>query len=266
MRRMRTMALALFLVSCMISSLVIGVAASSGSTRLIVMVDGAEREFFTNQATVGAALSGAGIHLGERDEVLPRISAKTSAGMRIRIVRVSERVVSQRESIKFKTVTRPTSGIKQRSTARKGIPGEKEVTYGILHRDGRESGCRVIKYKILKPAVDEVVAVPRVIRLASRDGSYMRSMRMVATAYAPGACGGSRSGRAACGMRAGHGVVAVDPRVIRLGTKLYIDGYGYCVAGDTGGSIKGARIDLGFDTYSGARRFGRRVVTVHIVH
>jgi 3D (Asp-Asp-Asp) domain-containing protein len=66
-------------------------------------------------------------------------------------------------------------------------------------------------------------------------------------------------------MMAGYGIVAVDPRVIRLGTKLYVEDYGFCVAGDTGGAIKGTRIDLGFDTYSEAIRFGRRTVAVYVL-
>jgi len=66
-------------------------------------------------------------------------------------------------------------------------------------------------------------------------------------------------------MRAGKGVVAVDPRVIRLGSRLYVEGYGFAVAGDTGGSIKGKRIDLGQNTYRHAKQFGRRKVVVHVI-
>ncbi len=51
----------------------------------------------------------------------------------------------------------------------------------------------------------------------------------------------------AIGMKAGYGVVAVDPKIIPLGSKLYIPGYGLAVAGDTGGKVKGNRIDLGFE-------------------
>lgn len=60
-------------------------------------------------------------------------------------------------------------------------------------------------------------------------------------------------------------VVAVDPNVIPLGTKLYIDGYGYAVAADTGGAIKGQRIDLFFKDNSDALKWGRRTVKVKVL-
>jgi 3D (Asp-Asp-Asp) domain-containing protein len=67
----------------------------------------------------------------------------------------------------------------------------------------------------------------------------------------------------ALGYRAGHGIVAVDPRVIPLGARLYIPGYGYAIAGDTGGDIRGNRIDLGFNSERDAMMFGRRAITVY---
>ncbi len=84
---------------------------------------------------------------------------------------------------------------------------------------------------------------------------------MVATAYTP-SCYGC-SGITATGLRAGPGIVAVDPRVIPLGSHLYIPGYGFAVAGDTGGDIVGDRVDLGMLSYDAAIRFGRREVTVY---
>lgn len=69
----------------------------------------------------------------------------------------------------------------------------------------------------------------------------------------------------ATGMRAVRGVVAVDPKFIPLGTKLYVEGYGFAIAGDTGGAIKGNRIDLCFNTVAECYTFGRRKVVVHIL-
>jgi 3D (Asp-Asp-Asp) domain-containing protein len=61
------------------------------------------------------------------------------------------------------------------------------------------------------------------------------------------------------------GIVAVDPNVIPLGTRVYVSGYGYGIADDVGGSIKGSKIDLAYDSHSEAIQFGRRNVTVYIL-
>ena len=74
---------------------------------------------------------------------------------------------------------------------------------------------------------------------------YSKKMTVFSTSYDKN-CSGC-SGTTATGLPTGFGVVAVDPKVIPLGTKLYIPGYGEAIAGDTGGNIKGAKIDLGFD-------------------
>ncbi len=84
---------------------------------------------------------------------------------------------------------------------------------------------------------------------------------MKATAYSAGhGCGYITAN----GSKAQYGVVAVDPRVIPLGTKLYIEGYGEAVAADTGGAIKGDRIDLCYNSNAECIQFGRRDVVVHI--
>jgi 3D (Asp-Asp-Asp) domain-containing protein len=71
------------------------------------------------------------------------------------------------------------------------------------------------------------------------------------------------SGTTATGMPVGHGVVAVDPSVIPLGTRMYIPGYGNGVAADVGGAIKGAVIDL-WMTPADCAAWGRRTVTITI--
>jgi 3D (Asp-Asp-Asp) domain-containing protein/Skp family chaperone for outer membrane proteins len=92
------------------------------------------------------------------------------------------------------------------------------------------------------------------------------SLRMLASGYCPCAkCCGQNNGKTATGLPAGKGVVAVDPKVIPLGTKLYISEYGEAIAGDIGGKIVGNRIDLGFDSHSQANAWGKRYVVVDIL-
>ena len=69
-------------------------------------------------------------------------------------------------------------------------------------------------------------------------------------------------GQTTTGRKPQVGVIAVDPKVIPLNTKLYVEGYGECVAGDTGGLIKGNIIDLFFDTRDEVNKWGRKQVKV----
>lgn len=89
-----------------------------------------------------------------------------------------------------------------------------------------------------------------------------KSLSVLASAYAPGAGAGFIT---ATGKKARRGIIAVDPRVIPLGTKLYVPGYGHGIAADTGGAIKGNRIDLCFDTRTEAINWGKRRVVIYIV-
>ena len=86
-------------------------------------------------------------------------------------------------------------------------------------------------------------------------GSASITLTVSSTGYA-------LSGRTATGIPAGYGVVAVDPSVIPLGTRLTIPGYGEGVAADTGGGVRGNTIDVWFPTLAQARAWGRRTVTI----
>ena len=88
-------------------------------------------------------------------------------------------------------------------------------------------------------------------------------MQMQASAYTPRPAGGS--GRTALGYPAKFGHVAVDPRVIPLGSLVYVEGYGVALASDKGRAIRGHRIDLCVSSRSAAMRFGRRSVQVHVL-
>ena len=92
---------------------------------------------------------------------------------------------------------------------------------------------------------------------------YHAAYTMHASAYLPSDGGGS--GITATGIPARHGVAAVDPNVIPLGSRLYIPGYGEAIAADTGGAIVGHTIDLCMESYDEAIQFGRRSVEVYVI-
>ncbi len=88
-------------------------------------------------------------------------------------------------------------------------------------------------------------------------------MVMEATAYAGD--GITASGNGTNRNPNGYSTIAVDPRVIPLGSRVYVEGYGYAIAHDTGGDIKGNRIDLFMNSEAECNSWGRRSVKVYIL-
>jgi 3D (Asp-Asp-Asp) domain-containing protein len=148
--------------------------------------------------------------------------------------------------------------------------GVVEVRIRYAQRDGGPVRRTVLLSRVVRAPQARIVAdgiggtplttfaARGIVRMAYMARS---AIEMLATAYTAD-CAGC-GGMTAIGRRAGHGIVAVDPRVIPLGTHLYIPGYGVAIAGDTGGDIIGHRIDLGFDSMRDAMLFGRRAITVY---
>lgn len=102
-----------------------------------------------------------------------------------------------------------------------------------------------------------VAAVPVSDSTGADIATGAHTLTVTATGYAI-------NGHTATGAPTGWGVVAVDPSVIPLGTRLSIPGYGTGVAADTGGAIQGATIDLWFPTVAQANAWGRRTVTISL--
>ncbi|MCL2398805.1 MAG: 3D domain-containing protein [Defluviitaleaceae bacterium] len=117
----------------------------------------------------------------------------------------------------------------------------------------------------------ELFALGALTDTGSPHFQYVRQLTMNASAYTAGfSCTGKRPGHpayriTASGREVEHGIVAVDPRVIPLGTRLYVEGYGFAIAADTGSGIRGYMIDLFMEDIQDARRFGRRNITVFVL-
>lgn len=168
-----------------------------------------------------------------------------------------------------------------------GAFGEAEVVTEILMLSGIRIDSRVISHEILTKPVDRIVAVGTFEYVAASPTprrvfqvpdpslatfTFGEPMTMVATAYTAGyestrkRPGDPGYGITASGMRVQHGVVAVDPSVIPLGTPLYVEGYGFAVAADTGSAIRGHSIDLFMYDLVDAINFGRRNITVFVLY
>jgi 3D (Asp-Asp-Asp) domain-containing protein len=171
----------------------------------------------------------------------------------------------ERRSIVPRTITRYSTALRpgHSKVVSHGRPGLAELIVSYSQRDGGSVLSHVLSRTVIRKPKPRIVLQggDAALAMIHLDAVMHSVMTMVATAYTAGSAGGS--GWTAIGRRAGYGIVAVDPRVIPLGTRLYIPGYGMAIAGDTGGAIVGRRIDLGFDSYQGAIDFGRRDVTVY---
>ncbi|MCD7778759.1 MAG: G5 domain-containing protein [Clostridiales bacterium] len=181
------------------------------------------------------------------------------------------------------TVENPNLEEGVKNVLTEGQIGSREVTIRVAYEDGKAVSTEILSEKILVAPVNKVIEIGTKVEepepeeevasafSAFTSGNIVRQLIMNASAYSIDyACTGKTPGMAgygitASGIKAQYGVVAVDPRVIPLGTKLYVEGYGYCVAADTGGAIKGNKIDLCFNSYSEAVNYGRRNVTVYVL-
>lgn len=180
-------------------------------------------------------------------------------------LRFAERLVVEKTPAPVKYIFNRTIG---RGRLIKTDPGSEGRTYTRFAQVWLKS--KLLSEKLVKTTI--VPPEPAVFEMgpsgyAVSRGSFSRARvaRMESTAYTPDAGRGARATfRTATGRRAQYGVVAVDPRVIPLHTLLFVEGYGFAVAADTGGAIKGNIIDVCLPTNAECRQWGRRDVTVHI--
>lgn len=201
--------------------------------------------------------------------VVGDLNQELKIGSMVKIAKVTNVKTHKTEKqIEPETVQEPDSTMPRGLShiASEGKAGLADVTEEIYY-----VGDKAVQTVTVSQNVKEQM-VPRVLKVGTRNSMiepsrgimrYTKKLTLEATAYT--VAEGNGDGLTATGLVATRGMVAVDPNVIPLGTRLYIPGYGVALAADTGGAIQGNRIDLLMDEYHEAIEFGRRPLDVYIL-
>lgn len=252
-------------------ALILSPQSAQSATNVRIRVDGRVITLPKTGDTVREALEDAKLTVDKDDEVSPALDAAVPNDGSIQISRVTYKEGALDEKIPYRTTIRPASKGQNPyhpTVIQEGRNGLKRTTFRIKIVDGREVERVTTGDSVVREPENEVVVARQPSQLGSR-GAYagIRTLTVIATAYdpGPGSCGKYADGRTCNGKRAGYGIIAVDPKVIPLGKKLYVPGYGYGITADVGGAIKGNHIDLGFNSRSGSFKWGKKTVTVNIV-
>lgn len=228
------------------------------SRPVTVRVDGREIRTRTHRAVTADVLADLKIVLYGADRVTPALNTPVEPDMEIRVTRVSHDIVINQDVIPFDTrwTGNPEMELDTQALAQEGAPGVRERRILITYEDGAEVKRETIADFVAREPQPRIYnygtkIVVRTLDTPNGPVQYWRVIRMLATSYSASTAGVATSrpwyGRARCGMAMRHGIVAVDPRVIPLGTNVYVEGYGQGYACDTGSAILGKRIDLGYD-------------------
>ncbi|NQD67560.1 DUF348 domain-containing protein [Bacillus haikouensis] len=239
---------------------------------------GKKQKVWSTSTTVADFLKQQGIQLNKTDRVEPDLDTKVKANDVVNVVRVEKVTDVVEESTDFTVVSRKDSDLSKgkEEIVQEGEKGLVEKKYEIVKENGEEVSRKLVSEKVVKDSQDKIVNVGTKVLVAqvSRGSTASasaesggREFYVSSTAYTA-SCNGC-SGHTATGinLKANPGikVIAVDPSVIPLGTKVYVDGYGYAVAADTGGAIRGNKIDVFFSSKSDAYRWGRKTIKVKIL-
>ncbi len=239
-----------------------------------VLVDRKELSIESAEDNVGLMLNAEKITLGNEDRVEPEKGAKLSDGMEIKIVRVETKTVEEKAPINFNTVVKKSSRMpnNQRKTAQEGKNGEKKVTYSVVCEDGKEVSRKITSETVVSNPVDEIILQGTYpLMPVNKNGEalpYSRVFKARATAYYAVYGVGrtyTASGRKAVRNVDGYSTIAVDKSIIPLGTKLFVEGYGFAIAADVGTAIVGNNIDVYFNTYKEACNWAVKYVNVYVL-
>jgi 3D (Asp-Asp-Asp) domain-containing protein len=228
--------------------------------------------FQTTQPTVGDVLKSKNVQLTAWDEINVPLNQKITEGTKINLDRLEQRVKKKVEEVPYETKKIKDNEMADGKTEVKqeGKEGKKIYQVTMLYKNGQpmvKDGEPVVTQTLIDSIqpVDKIVKIGTNKEMAKKESVDLTSAKEAGTLTVQATGYTATGSRTATGTYPHRGTIAVDPNVIPLGTKMYIPGYGYGVAEDTGGAINGRIIDLFFDTEQEAINWGRRTVTIKIL-
>ncbi|MBE3568549.1 MAG: DUF348 domain-containing protein [Bacillales bacterium] len=243
----------------------------------VTLVDGNRKKtVWTASTTVGDFLKQQGITFGKWDKVEPEFNDHLKANSSVKIVRVKKvtDVVEKSKAFAITIQKDPSLMEGERKVLQEGRNGTVISTYESVYENGRLVSKKLLEERTIVEGRNKIIAEGMKKRngqfsaeTASATSSRGRELLVTATAYTAN-CSGC-SGITATGIKihsnSNMRIIAVDPGLIPLGSRVYVEGYGYAVAADTGGAIKGNRIDILMPSQSAAAQWGRKQVKVQII-
>ncbi|HBK4545548.1 TPA: resuscitation-promoting factor [Listeria monocytogenes] len=248
--------------------------------------NGAKKDtVWTTKTKVSDLLAEKNIKLDQDDRVSPAKDSNLKEKMTVEVTYVNSKAEKKNEQVKFETVYKEDDSINKgvEKVVQEGKNGKKVVEYKVTFENGKEKKRDVIKENVTSNKTDKVVvrgtkekvvatpvsnvstssATSSSSSSASSTPSGGKTYKMESTAYSGG---GTTAYGINLSANPGLKVIAVDPRIIPLGSKVWVEGYGEAIAGDTGGAIKGNIVDVYFPNESQCYSWGRRMVTVKVLN
>jgi uncharacterized protein YabE (DUF348 family) len=223
-----------------------------------IQVDGRLIKTRTLGDTVSEALAQEGVALLGKDYTEPGPDVPVVSDVAIRVVRVKEEAIIEQDPISFETVWQPDPNLEldQQRLDQEGQDGVTKRRSHVVYEDGQEAKRTLEAEWVDREPKNKVIAygtkvVLRKLETSGGTLTYWRKLRALATSYTAATSGKSSDhpqyGITRLGWQMRKGIVAVDPTVIKLGTEMYVPGYGVGVAADTGGKVRGRHVDLGYN-------------------
>ncbi|ALC88472.1 hypothetical protein AM500_00660 [Bacillus sp. FJAT-18017] len=242
----------------------------------LTFIDGSKKaqKVWSTSATVADFLTQQGITLKKLDRVEPSLQEKIEQNAVIKVIRVEKVTDVVEEPINFAVVTKKDTNLAKgkEKIVKEGKQGLKTKKFEVVLENGKEVSRKLVSEKTVREKEDKVVALGTRVLVAQVSRGSMPSggkeFYVSSTAYTAGCNGCSGITATGINLRANPNVkvIAVDPRIIPLGTKVYVEGYGYAIAADKGSAIKGYKIDVFFPNLSDAYRWGNRKVKIKILN